>query len=106
MMSPPRTGLKPPMHTLSLASGTSDFFHKMLMINKFREKKNVGAASAPRRWAEENELGRLVYIDAASRRVAACTAKNITCPAACGLLFKCEYDTLFMFGKYRAPYRS
>jgi len=52
----------------------------MLMVQKVREKKNVGAASAARRWAEENELGRLIYIDAALRRVAACAA----CPATAG----------------------
>ena len=49
------------------------FLHNMLMVQKFHKKRNVGAASAPRVWAEENEPGRLVYVDAASGRVAACT---------------------------------
>jgi len=35
----------------------------MLIVQKFRDKKNAEAASARRRWAEENEPGRGKFPD-------------------------------------------
>ena len=44
-------------------SRTADVFHNMLIVQKFRDKKNAEAASARRRWAEENEPGRGKFPD-------------------------------------------